>query len=133
MKIRWVGLVVVLLAVAGVLVVKQRTARPPQAPVASIGRPSVLLVADLREADEAGDACAEIIRAVREAGKRGVPAQELMPNSNSDLIREHRVVTAPTVIVLGDDGRELVRFEGEGRDVLNAVNARLATLTTGTK
>lgn len=129
MKIRWVGLVVVLLAVAGVFVVRQWADRPPEAPVVSMEGPSVLLVADLREADAAGDACAEIIRAVRDAGRRGVPVQELMPNSNSDLIREHRILTAPTVIVFGDGGRELVRFEGESRDVLNAVNARLATLT----
>lgn len=129
MKIRWVGIVVVLVAVVGVLAVKQRRA-VEAAPVASSQNqpPSVLLVADLREAGESGDACAEIIHTVREAGKRGVRVQELMPGSSSDLLRRYRVLTVPTVLVLSNDGRELGRFEGESRETVNAIRNRLAAM-----
>jgi hypothetical protein len=133
MRIRWIGVALVLLAVAGVLVVKQRAHRLLQAPVRDLERPSVLLVADLREADEPGDRCAEIIHAVREANKRGVRVQELMPDSSSDLLRHYRVLTAPTVLVLSEDGRELGRFEGESQETVNAVRTRLATLVGSSK
>lgn len=133
MKIRWLGVVMVLLAVLGVLVTKQRTHRVSQAPAASVERPSVLLVADLREADQTGDACAEIIRAVREANKRGIRVQELMPGSSSELVRRYRILTVPTVIVLSDDGGELARFEGENQQTVVAVRTRLAALSGSSK
>lgn len=92
-----------------------------------------MLVADLREAGESGDACAEIIHAVREASDRGVRVQELMPDSSSDLLRRYRVLTVPTVLILGKDGRELGRYEGESRETVNAVRTRLATLAGSRK
>lgn len=132
MSVRWIGLTMVVALVAVVLVVKQ-TARPARTVDIDVQRPSVLLVADLREADESGDACAEIIRMVREAAKRGVRVQELMADSGSDLVRRHRILTVPTVLILGDDGRELGRFEGESLDIVNAVRARLASLPASAK
>ena len=133
MRIRWIGLAVVLLAVVGVLIMKQRAHQTSVVPAANVQRPTVLLVADLREASESGDACAEIIHAVREATKRGVRVQELMPDSSSDLVRRHHVLTTPTVLILGEDGRELGRFEGESRATVNAVRSRLAMLAGSTK
>ncbi len=132
MSVRWIGLAIVVALVAVVLVVKQ-TARPARPADAVVQRPSVLLVADLREADEPGDACAEIIRMVRDAAKRGVRVQELTADSGSDLVRRHRVLTVPTVLILGDDGRELGRFEGESREVVDAVRARLGGLPASGK
>lgn len=132
MRIRWIGVAVVLLAVTGLLLVKRGAHRLLPA-LPSVERPSVLLVADLREAGEPGDACAEIIHVVREAGKRGIRVQELMPDSNSDLLRRHRVLTAPTVLVLSEDGRELGRFEGESRETVNEIRTRLAALAGNSK
>lgn len=132
MRIRWIGVAIVLLAVTGLFLVKQRAHRvSPE--LASVELPSVLLVADLREAGEPGDACAEIIHAVREANNRGVRVQELMPDSSSDLLRRYRVLTAPTVLILSEDGRELGRFEGESRETVNAIRTRLATLAGNSK
>ena len=128
MRIRWLGVVVVLLAIAGVFVIKQREHRALPVALRNVEQPSVLLVADLREASNSGDGCAEIIHAVREASKRGIRVQELMPDSNSDLLRRYRVLTAPTVLVLSRDGRELARFEGESRETVSAVRTRLVTL-----
>jgi hypothetical protein len=133
MRIRWIGVAVVLLAVVGLLLVKQQAHRVSPALTGNVERPSVLLVADLREAGEPGDACAEIIHAVREASKRGIRVQELMPDSGSDLLQRYRVLTAPTVLVLSEDGRELGRFEGESRETVNAIRTRLATLARNIK
>jgi hypothetical protein len=118
----------VLLAVVGVLAFKRRARQATPVPSSGVQRPSVLLVADLREAGESGDACAEIIHAVRDAGKRGVRVQELMPDGSSDLLRRYHILTAPTVLFLSEDGRELGRFEGESRETVTAIRQRLATL-----
>ncbi len=117
MKGRGIGLVCVLLAAVAIVAYKQR---------ASFGTPSVLLVADLNEAEEAGDRCGEIIRAVRAAGKRGVKVEELMLNSASELLARYRVVSAPTVVILDKDGREAARYEEE--KTVQAIEAHLATL-----
>jgi hypothetical protein len=114
MRVRWIGLAATLLAVSGVLVMKQREHRPSATPTTDLQQPSVVLVADLREAGEPGDACAEIIQAAREARSCGVRVQELMPDSSSDVLRRYWVLTVPTVLILAQDGHKLARFEGEG-------------------
>lgn len=90
--------------------------------------PVVVLVADLREADSPNDTCARIIQAVREARNKGVSVTELMPNSDSALLKKHTVVVAPTVLILGKDGQELNRFEGESVRTLDAIRSTLNQL-----
>jgi hypothetical protein len=75
--------------------------------------PAVVLVADLREAGSPNDGCAQIIQVVREARGRGISVMELMPDSDSVVLKNHRVVVAPTVLILDKNGQELSRFEGE--------------------
>lgn len=127
MKGKWIGLVFVLLAAVAIVAYKQRASGTAPPEVAT-GTPSVLLVADLNEAEEAGDRCGEIIRAVRAAGKRGVKVEEFMPNSASELLARYRVVSAPTVVILDKDGREAARYEGEEEKTVQAIEAHLATL-----
>lgn len=127
-KGKWIGLVCVLLAAVAIVVYKQRALGTAPLEVAA-GTPSVILVADLNEAEEAEDRCGEIIRAVRAAGKRGVKVEELMPNSASELLARYRVVSAPTVVILDKDGREAARYEGEEEKTVQAIEARLATLS----
>jgi len=92
------------------------------------GTPAVVLVADLREADDPHDRCADIIRAVREASKRGVHVAELTPDSKSDLLKNHHILTFPTVLLLDASGKEVERFEGEDIATVSAIQTRLAAL-----
>ncbi|KAB2943586.1 MAG: hypothetical protein K8F92_08520 [Hyphomicrobium sp.] len=124
---RWVGLASVLLAAVGVVTYKQ-VASGTGPLEAATSTPSVLLVADLNEAGDAGDGCAQIISAVRSAGKRGIEVAELMPNNSSKLLARYRVVAAPTVIIIDKDGRETARYEGEDTETVQAIEAKLATL-----
>ena len=123
MKKNTLYVIVVVLLAAGLVIFKQRTARKSTNQEVSL--PAVVLVADLREADSPNDTCAQIIRVVREARSRGVRVSELMPNSDSALLRNHRIVVVPTVLVLDREGRELNRFEGESVATLNAIRTRL--------
>ena len=95
--------------------------------------PAVILVADFREADAPNDTCASIIRAVREARSKGVSVTELMPSSDSALLRKHPVVVVPTVVFVDKDGRELSRFEGESVATLDAIRAKLSQLQSQTR
>ncbi len=127
MKGRWIGLAGVLLV--GVAIVTYKQVASDTAPLEAVsGTPSVLLVANLNEAGEADDGCAQIISAVRAAGQRGVKVAELMPNSSSELLAQYRVVTAPTVVIIDKDGRQAARYEGEDRETVQAIEAKLATL-----
>lgn len=132
MKVRWPGLILIALLVADILLVKSRTRRK-DAPAAFTDAPAIVLVADLREADEKNDRCAEIIRAVRETSKRGVKVAELRPDSNSDLIQRYRVLTVPTVLLLDKSGKEIARFEGEDATTVKAVEQRLAAANGNTR
>lgn len=123
MKRNTVYVMVIFAMAAALVVVRQRTA--PKDAKQEIAAPSVVLVADLREADSPHDTCAEIIRAVREARSRGIRVAELMPNSDSALLKSHPIVVAPTVLILDKNGRELSRFEGESVSTLNAIRTRL--------
>lgn len=115
---------VVLMAVV-LIAVKARFKRP-EAPALQVNAdPTVILVADLSEASEPGDNCAEIIRLVRDAEKLGIRVSELTPSSASPVLRQYRVSIAPTVLILGKDGREISRFEGEDGSTVQAIRTRL--------
>ena len=140
MRIKWSGLVLVALIAVALIALKQREgsadlgeAQAAENPTSS-SSPSVLLVADLREAD-AFCGCGEIIRAVRKANKRGVPVQELMPDSQSDLLQRYRVLVFPTVLILDRDGREITRYEGEDKKTVSELRSRLDQMekAAGTK
>ncbi len=118
--------VLTLALAAGLIAVKLHIR--PSADKESSSSPAVILVADLREADSPNDTCARIIQAVRTARSKGVGVTELMPNSDSALLKKHPVVVAPTVLILDSEGRELNRFEGESAATLDAIRARLDQL-----
>ncbi len=133
-----IALVVVALAVVGIVAVKvsaRRTAAPAPtvssveavpAAVVSATRPSVVLVADPREAD-AQCPCGEIIRRVRAAKAHGVAVEELAPASPDAGLR-YGVTITPTVLFLDASGQVISRREGESSEILAAVTADLAKL-----
>lgn len=132
MRVRWLGIGLVVALVVCILFLKSRYL-PRVAPVASSQSPAVILVADFREANDPNDRCADIIRAVRQASARGVGVTELSLDSKSSLIRQHHVVSVPTVLFLDPNGAELSRFEGESAATVKAVQTRLASLVVTTK
>ncbi len=125
MKRNTLYVVVTLAVAAGLIAIKPHVRRSLENESPS---PAVILVADLREADSPNDTCARIIQAVRDARNKGVSVTELMPNSDSSLLKKHAVVVAPTVLILGKEGEELSRFEGESAATLNAIRAALNQL-----
>ena len=127
MKVKWLGLVTVLLVAGAIIGYKAHMSAGPRAEAKAV-LPRVLLVADLSEADATGDACAEIIHLVRAARDRGVAVQELTPDSKSAMLARHHVLTIPTVLILDRNGQVVSRFEGEGRDTVAAVRAGLQQL-----
>jgi hypothetical protein len=128
MRVHWIGIGLVLVLIIGILFLKSRL-RPNASPTTVNGTPAVVLVADLREAGEANDGCALIIRAVRDASKRGVSTEELSPDSPSDLLRDYHILTVPTVLFLDSTGKEIGRFEGEDVKTVHAIETRLASLS----
>lgn len=128
MKVRWLGVGLVAVLVVCALLLKSRTPHNVSYTTAS-GTPAVVLVADLREANDTDEGCAAIIRAVRQASKRGVNVAELSPDSNFNLLRRYRVLTVPTVLLLDKTGKEIGRFEGEDATTVKAVQTRLAALS----
>jgi len=101
-----------------------------QAPKAS--HPTLILFADLREADSSCG-CGEVIRAVREAAKNGVALYEVEPGSTDTMATRYAMKTSPTVLLLGTDGTEQARFEGEGPDTIQGLRSRLQGLTSKAK
>ncbi len=128
MKVKWIGLIAVTLIAGAIIGSKTQVAPELQATSTAAVLPRVLLVAELSEADTSGDSCAEIIHLVRAAQGRGVAVQELEPGSRSDLLARYHVLAAPTVLILDHNGQEISRYEGEGRDTVNALRAGLAQL-----
>jgi hypothetical protein len=126
MNARILGAIVVALVAATIIGAKATRQRPARASdTARAASPSVVLVADLREADsECG--CGQVIRRVREAKARGVNVQEIGPTDPAAA--PYGVTVAPTVLVLGADGRVVTRREGESSDVLAAISADLSRL-----
>ncbi len=124
MKVNWIGIVAVLLIASGIIAYKTHMSATRRES-ANLAVPRVLLVADLSEADAAGDACAEIIHLVRAARDRGLAVQELEPGSKSDLLTRFHVLTIPTVLILDKGGQVLSLFEGEGRETVAAIRTKL--------
>lgn len=87
-------------------------------------RSSLILFADLREADSACG-CGEVIRSVREAARNGWGLRELEPGSADPLVASFALKASPTVLLLSPEGQERARFEGEGPDTLKDLHARL--------
>lgn len=124
---KWIGLAAVVLIAGAIIGYKAHvSSESPVANAAALTR--VLLVAESSEANAAGDSCAEIIHLVRAARGRDIAVQELEPGSKSDLLTRYHVLTIPTVLILDRNGREVSRFEGEGRDTVKAVRTGLAQL-----
>ena len=132
MRRGWIGVLAVTVVAAGIIAYKQ-TARPSVHNSASRHRPasetpSILLVADLKEAGT-DDPCAEIIRLVRAAGQRGVPIREIPSGENDPLLRTYRVTVEPTVLLLDAKGGVLARHEGESRQTIAALRSDLERLS----
>ncbi len=129
MKARTFAAIGVVAAAGAVIAVKAARHRPAEGSVVSsttsLLAPSVVLVADPREADS-DCGCGQIIRRVREAKARGVQVQEMGPSDPA--ASRYGVTVAPTVLVLGSDGRVVSRREGESSEVLAAISAELARL-----
>lgn len=130
-----IALAVVVLAVAGIIAVKvgSRAGTPPAAPAAGglhaaapASRASVVLVADMREADtECG--CGQIIRRVRAAKAHGVVVREVAPD-DAEAGRRYGVTVVPTVVFLDPQGQVVARREGESSETMAALSADLAKL-----
>ena len=125
MKGKWIGLVTVALIAVGIIAYK---AHRKQDAASATAFPRVLLVADLREADDAGDPCAQIIHDVRAARARGVAVEELSSDSKSELLARYHVLTAPTVLILDPKGQVVSRYEGEGKQTVAALHSQLDQL-----
>jgi hypothetical protein len=128
MKRKWIGLAAVLVIAGAIIGYKAYVSPKSAATETKAGFPRVLLVAELSEADATGDPCAEIIHLVRSARDRGIAVQELEPDSKSELLTRCHVLTNPTVLIMDGNGQVVSRFEGEGRDTVEAVRARLEQL-----
>ncbi len=115
----------VVLAAGGVVLMKISQRPAEAAAPAHALSPSVVLVADLREADS-DCPCGEIIRRVREAKAHGVGVLELGPTDPAAA--RYGVTVAPTVLILGADGQVVARREGESGDALAALAADLVRL-----
>jgi hypothetical protein len=131
MRVHWLGVGLVGVLVVCTLLLKSRT-RHNATSASMNGTPAVILVADPNEANDPNDRCADIIRAAREASKRGIRVAELQPDSKSDLLRRYRVLTVPTVLLLDASGKEIGRFEGEDSTTVKAVQTRLSALVEST-
>ena len=130
MKTPWVGVALVVVVAIGIVTYKEyrfRVFNTPGRQGQSSDKPEIILITDPREADTA-DNCAEIIRLVRAAAKRGVIVQELSPNSESPLLKQYKVLTIPTVLILDSDGNVASRYEGEESSTVQQIQNRLSTL-----
>ena len=129
MRKRWGALVV--FALAGGLIGWREWQRPSAAAATLATVPStsasrVVLYVDLGEVDEA-EGCGAIIRAVRQAKKRGVATEEIDARSAEPPAR-YRVLVAPAVLILDAAGHEVRRFEGESAKTVRAIEAELGKL-----
>ncbi len=116
----------VIVAAGAIVAAKMARQRPAETTVvARATAPSVVLVADPREADS-DCGCGKIIRRVREAKARGVTVEEFGPGDPSAT--RYGVAVVPTVLVMSPDGGVLARREGESGETLAAIDADLAKL-----
>ncbi len=116
----------VVMAAGAIVAVKMTRQRPAEAVVvARAVAPSVVLVADPREADS-DCGCGKIIRRVREAKARGVAVEEVGPRDSAAA--RYGVAIVPTVLVLSSEGRVVARREGESSETLTAIDVDLGKL-----
>ena len=123
--------IIVLLAAAG-LIFWRTTRTPASNPHGSVQRqaarrPTLVLFADLSEADEI-PGCGEIIKAVRDAATRGIPIRELDANHDAKKASEYKLLVAPSVLILDTAGKEIGRFEGESRDTITSLTRAINIL-----
>lgn len=132
MKSKVATLVAVAAAVAAIVILKGNWRGEPlgvtemaHAPAAEA---TVMLFADPREA-ESSCGCAEIIRLARMAGQQpGVRFREFDTRHSNAEVRERRIRVSPTVLILGQDGQETQRFEGESGAVITRLRAAVDEL-----
>jgi hypothetical protein len=132
MRPRWVGVLLVVIVAVGIVAYKQQRVRRPSDQLISelsSNKSEIVLIVDPREADSNGDNCAEIIHLVRGAGGRGIRVQELAPESDSPLLKQYRVLSVPTVLILDGDGNVVSRYEGEETSTVQEIRDRLANLS----
>lgn len=121
MKRKRLAGIAVILAAAGLIIWRASRTNAPNshdsAQHQSAHRPTVVLFADLREADEI-PGCGEIIKAVRDAASRGIVTRELDANHDAAKAREYKVLVAPSLLIFDNTGKEIGRFEGESHDTI---------------
>jgi len=127
MQVKTISLTSVVVIAAFIIGFKIHLAATTQV-MNSSTKPRVLLVANLAEAEEEGDSCAEIIDLVRTSHDRGVAVQEVDASRKSPLISQFHVTIVPTVLILDANGKETSRLEGEGGDVIRKLRLELAQL-----
>lgn len=118
------GVLAAAVALAAWRIVDQRAGERAVPAAETAKGTSVVLFADLREADEV-PGCGELIQAVRAARSRGIPTIEL--DSSRQAPSRFNLRVAPTVVVL-DSGKEIHRFEGEEKAVIAEVRSTLESL-----
>ena len=95
----------------------------------SVAAATVLLFADPREA-ESSCGCSEIIRIARSANDAsGVTMREFDTRRRDEQAERHSVRVSPTVIIVGPDGAEQERFEGESGQVIARLRAAIDALS----
>ncbi len=130
MKPRHVA-VIAIFAAAGVIIgYKHFRNTPAQSTLNATLAPRVVLVANLSEAEERC-ACGDIIRAVRAAQQRGVAIREFTADSKSEVLKQYRILTAPTVLFLDAKGRETARYEGEDKRTVEEIRSQLKRMAEG--
>lgn len=127
MKVKTIGLTTVVLITVAIISYKTELFAKEQA-ASHNTIPRILLVAKLSEADETGDSCAQIIHLVRAARERGIAVQELDSGSKSPLLARYHVMIIPTVLIFDRSGKEDLRLEGEGWEVVKKLRAALKQL-----
>ena len=131
MKAKWIGIIVVLGIVTGIVVVKVRsvsqTVNSPSSSAANSAAPQVLLVAKPGEAASVAR-CGQIVREVRAAAQRGVAVREIAPDSKSELLARYHVLTTPTVLLLEANGSVKARYEGEAPETLDSIRSEMQRL-----
>ena len=126
MSLKPLAVAAIVVAAGAIIAVKTTRQRPAEAAAAAHAvTPSVVLVADPREADS-DCGCGRIIRRVREAKARGVAVDELGPGDSTAA--RYGVAVVPTVLLLSAEGRVVARREGESSEMLAAIDADLAAL-----
>lgn len=93
---------------------------------------TVLLYANMAEADDQDDGCGQIIQSVRAAAAKGVKAREVDTrdkDKKAEVSKQYKITVAPTVLFLDSGDKETRRFEGESGDVVKTLKSELDQLT----